>query len=90
MRELSAHEVHQVNGAIWANVGGAAVGAMGAGYGYFAGSSNPSIGGALAAIGGGAVAGAFSPITTIGGAAAVAFGSFGGSWVSSGGFDQLR
>lgn len=89
MRELSDVEVQEVHGAFAANAAGAFVGAMGAGYGYFASGSEPTMGGAMAAIGGGALAGAFSPISSIGGAAALAFGSFGGSWVSSGGFESF-
>ena len=89
MRELRLQEVNQVNGAVWANVGGAVIGGISSGYGYFAGNSNPSIRGAIYAIGGGAIGGAFSPVTTIGRAAAIAGAGFSASWVSSGGFDNF-
>ncbi len=81
-RELTEEELKHVNGAWVANVAGAAVGGISAGFGaYAAGASWTAIGWSVA---GGAFAGAWAPVSAFG-TAARNFGiGAGGSFVGNG------
>ncbi|MCF7514779.1 hypothetical protein L3V43_14355 [Pseudoalteromonas sp. L23] len=79
MKELNTNEIQEVNGAIWANVVGAVVGAIGGGLAAITAKGNQAtgsdiLGGAVA----GGVAGAVSPVSSVGRAVATIGGAAAG------------